>query len=176
MKPQGWIFFLLFLALYFYFIAHISRIYGPGPGEAVASEENLRTWLATFLFTLPIFTAICGVILWKYFLTADFFEMPPIRYTREFLLWLQAKMRGEKRLWLMPSRNIIIPAPLGDDALRDTHLETLIVEKAIPDAEEYVREKLDWARLVPGEEGEREFKIYLHYMNFLIHFQKELER
>ncbi len=167
MKPQGWIAFIILFAVWFYFADYLLKKFPLGP-EARGGF--------IFLMSLPFLTIISAVIYWKYFITADFFEMPPIRYTREFWVWLMAKMRGEKRLWLMPPKNIRIPPPLGDDTLRDAHLESLILEKAIPDAEEYVREKLDWSRLVSGEEGERMLKIYLHYMNFLIRFQRELEQ
>jgi hypothetical protein len=123
----------------------------------------------TFLMVLVLATLASAVIMWEYFVKADFFEFPPIRYTRQFLRWLSVRRRHDRRLWMANPASFSIPAPHDDDDLRDFELEGLIRSRQWNEAEQYIRDKLDFyrcdlsqERLVTG------FNVYTHYFQVLM--------
>lgn len=139
--------------------------------ERLASRSGENRVLDAFTFmTILIFAMIAlAVVLWESFIKADFFEMPPIRYTRQFLQWLGVRQRQDLRLRMANPASFFIPAPSDDDNLRDFELEALIRSRQWNEAEQYIREKLDFYRtdltqqhLVTG------FHIYTHYFKVLM--------
>ncbi|MGH8103267.1 MAG: hypothetical protein ACREJQ_01960 [bacterium] len=133
---------------------------------------------AVILFFGVLILAIFGfvVVYWNYFITADFFEMPPIRLTRDYMKWLATKLRGEKRLAQLPGSMIQIPAPFGDEDLRDLELESLIRKKQLKEADEHLREQLEFYRIKGGPDAEMRFNAYTQYLHFMINFRRQLEK
>lgn len=147
--------------------------------EAITSHMTMEgaPMAALMIFAVIILAALAFLpIYWKFVITADFFEMPPIKFTREYLKWMATKLRGEERLARLPASRIEIPAPYGDEHLRDPELEILIRSKQLEDADERIQEQMEFYRLKGGADAEMRFNAYTQYMHFMINFRQKLEK
>lgn len=85
-----------------------------------------------------------------------------IRPAKKYKAWDRSKLQSEKRLGRVQYARLQIPAPNGDDSLRDREIEALILTGQIHDADEVLREKMDRYRGDPEA-----LSRYTHYLKYL---------
>ncbi|MHA2620119.1 MAG: hypothetical protein V2G42_00080 [bacterium JZ-2024 1] len=160
MRPPGYFLLgLLLVTAYGLFTWHYLS-----SGGLRSTEDVVNFWGLLLLFTIA-----SAAIMWEYFIKADFFEMPPIRYTRQFLAWLRVRQREFFRLQSADPGTFHIPAPNGNDDLRDFELEGFIRARRWNEAEQYIREKLEFYHSDLSQERlVTRFSVYTHYFQVLM--------
>lgn len=163
MKTEGYI--LLFVV----FILVISILRSLPPLRRAGLEGALY-----LLLLLVAGTIVSAIVLWEYFIKADFFEMPPIRYTRKFIQWLRRRHSEDVRLRTTNLALFHIPAPGGDDRNRDFELELIIRKRRWNEAEQYIREKLAFHHSdLSQAQNVTNFLVYVHYFRVLMDLRQE---
>ncbi len=124
------------------------------------------SFLLYFFIIIIIMVIIVGLILWRFALDLEIVDVfRPSRILRQYF---RQKKQEEKRLKKWKFTYADLPAPKGDDFLRDGYLEHLILKKQLDEAEEYIREMLERYKGGVTEEEQAKLEIYSHYLKVLM--------
>jgi hypothetical protein len=124
-----------------------------------------------FFVLLPVVTAtLVLVVLFMGFLYGWDTVFSFIRPEKEFRKWTAQKARTARKERRLQFHTRPIPAPRGDDALRDPDFELLVYSGDLDAAEKYLAEAMERSR--GGNPAQ--LAIYTHYLEFLLRLRRQL--